>query len=96
MTEQSTNNPETASSAGIGLPVFSDTEMEPVRQADGRLTNYPPVEKWDDWVEWDAKSWPEKVARRYSLVPTVCFNCESACGLLAYVDKEILEKEHFG
>jgi len=95
MTQQSTNNPETASSAGIGLPVFSDTEMEPVRQADGRLTNYPPVEKWDDWVEWDAKSWPEKVARRYRLVPTVCFNCESACGLLAYVDKETYEIKKF-
>ncbi|MFN2189511.1 MAG: molybdopterin-dependent oxidoreductase [Candidatus Promineifilaceae bacterium] len=69
--------------------------MQPVRQEDGRLTNYPPVEKWDDWVEWDAKSWPEKVARRYSLVPTVCFNCESACGLLAYVDKETYEIKKF-
>ena len=28
------------------------------------------------------------VEKRYSLVPTTCFNCESACGLLAYVDKE--------
>ncbi|HUJ64760.1 MAG TPA: molybdopterin-dependent oxidoreductase, partial [Acidimicrobiales bacterium] len=26
--------------------------------------------------------------RHYMLVPTTCFNCESACGLLAYVDKE--------
>ena len=25
------------------------------------------------------------------LVPTTCFNCESACGLLAYVDKDSLE-----
>ena len=25
--------------------------------------------------------------RRYSLVPTTCFNCEAACGLVAYVDK---------
>ncbi len=29
------------------------------------------------------------------LVPTTCFNCESACGLLAYVDKETLEVRKF-
>ena len=87
------------SQAGIGLPAFSETDMLPVRlsmrQADGRLSNYPPVDKWDDWVEWDAKAWPKKVARRYTLVPTVCFNCESACGLLAYVDKETFEIKKF-
>ncbi len=53
-----------------------------------KLSSYPPYERWDDWVEYDAKSWPKKVERRYSLVPTTCFNCEAACGLLAYVDKE--------
>ena len=62
--------------------------------ADG-LTNYPPVEKWDDWVEYDPKAWPNKVPRHYTLVPTVCFNCESACGLLAYIDKETLEIQKF-
>jgi anaerobic selenocysteine-containing dehydrogenase len=51
-------------------------------------TAYPPPEKWDDWVEYDAKAWPRKVERHYSLVPTTCFNCEAACGLLAFVDKE--------
>ncbi len=56
--------------------------------SEGRLSSYPPFEKWDNWVEFDARSWPKKVERRYSLVPTVCFNCEAACGLLAYVDKE--------
>jgi anaerobic selenocysteine-containing dehydrogenase len=56
--------------------------------ASARLSNFPPYERWDDWVEYDARRWPEKVERRYSLVPTVCFNCEAACGLLAYVDKE--------
>ena len=46
---------------------------------------------WDDWVEWDAKAWPRKGWRGATcLVPTVCFNCESACGLMAYVDKETL------
>jgi len=59
------------------------------------LTNYPPIEKWDDWVEYDSKAWPKKVPRHYTLVPTVCFNCESGCGLLAYVDKETLEIQKF-
>ena len=55
---------------------------------EGQLTNYPPPDRWDDWVEYDAKAWPEKVENRYRLVPTTCFNCESACGLLAYIDKD--------
>jgi anaerobic selenocysteine-containing dehydrogenase len=86
---------KTGSQEALDLPVFSETDMIPVRQADGRLTKYPPPEKWADWVEWDAKAWPKKVARRYTLLPTVCFNCESACGLLAYVDKETFEIKKF-
>jgi anaerobic selenocysteine-containing dehydrogenase len=53
-----------------------------------RLESFPPPERWDDWVELDAAAWPRRVERRYSLVPTICFNCEAACGLVAYVDKE--------
>ncbi len=56
-----------------------------------RLASFPPPERWDDWVEFDPKAWPRRVPRRYQLVPTVCFNCEAACGLLAYVDKETFE-----
>ncbi|MDX1643985.1 MAG: molybdopterin-dependent oxidoreductase [Thermoanaerobaculia bacterium] len=56
-----------------------------------QLAAYPPKERWDDWVELDAKAWPERRERRYMLVPTTCFNCESACGLLAYVDKSSLQ-----
>ena len=52
------------------------------------LAAFPPKERWDDWVELDSKAWPERVEKRYMLVPTTCFNCESACGLLAYVDQE--------
>ena len=59
-----------------------------MRYLPDRLTATPPVEKWDDWLEYDAKAWPKKVERRMRLVPTICFNCESGCGLLAYVDKE--------
>ncbi|MEM7111016.1 MAG: molybdopterin-dependent oxidoreductase [Chloroflexota bacterium] len=69
--------------------------MTSVKHPDGRLTNYPPPEHWDDWVEWDGKQWPKRVAHRYMLVPTTCFNCESGCGLLAYVDKETLEIKKF-
>ncbi len=41
-------------------------------------------------MEYDAQAHPRKVPHEYMLVPTTCFNCESACGLLAYVDKEDL------
>ena len=68
---------------------------EPTRAIPEGLTNYPPIDRWDDWVEYDSKAWPKKVPRRYMLIPTVCFNCESACGLLAYVDKETLEIQKF-
>ena len=60
-----------------------------------QLGAYPPQERWDDWVELDSKSWPERVEKRYRLVPTTCFNCESACGLLAYVDRETGEIRKF-
>ena len=38
------------------------------------LTNYPPVEKWQDWVELDSKDWAhgKKTKRRFSLIPTTC------------------------
>ena len=52
------------------------------------LNKYPPQSKWKDWTELDAKAWPDKVERNYTLVPTTCFNCEAACGLLAYFDNE--------
>lgn len=83
---------------GRAMPKFAQVDpadMITVKQPDGRLTNYPPISHWDDWVEWDGKKWPRRVARRYMLIPTVCFNCESACGLLAYVDKETLEIKKF-
>ncbi|MFQ5652912.1 MAG: molybdopterin-dependent oxidoreductase, partial [bacterium] len=59
------------------------------------LTDYPPPERWDDWVEYEAKSWPRRDARHYMVVPTSCFNCEAGCGLLSYIDKETLEVRKF-
>ncbi len=68
-----------------------DRPLNPAAQAldppAGGLLSFPPPEKWDDWTEYDPAAWPRKVERHYSLVPTICFNCESGCGLLAYIDK---------
>jgi anaerobic selenocysteine-containing dehydrogenase len=60
-----------------------------------QLGAFPPRERWDDWVELDSRAWPRRVERHSMLVPTTCFNCESACGLLAYVDRETLEVRKF-
>lgn len=57
-------------------------------QEPGALQSFPPPEQWNDWVEYDAKAWPLKKERHYSIVSTTCFNCEAACGLTAYIDKE--------
>ncbi len=55
------------------------------------LAAFPPRERWDDWTAVE----PDGRERRYALVPTTCFNCESACGLLAYVDRETLQVRKF-
>src|SRR5215472_13563101 len=52
------------------------------------LMSYPPVRRWDDWIEYDTAHWPKKVERHYQIIPTICFNCEAACGLVGFVDKE--------
>lgn len=56
-----------------------------------RFRSHPDPAEWDNHVEYESTSWPRKERRRYWIIPTICFNCESACGLLAYVDKETLE-----
>ena len=42
------------------------------------LYKYPSPNEWDDFVELDPLARPRKEERHYSLVPTTCFNCESA------------------
>ncbi len=59
------------------------------------LASFPPAEKWEDWVEYDPAHWPRKVENHYHIVPTICFNCEAGCGLLAYVDKQTLKIRKF-
>src|SRR4029079_154609 len=52
--------------------------------------SHPDPSQWDDYVDYESTSWPKKDRRHYWIIPSVCFNCESACGILAYVDKEQL------
>src|SRR5438874_3800598 len=59
------------------------------------LAAFPPKDRWDDWTELDSQAWPRRKERHYQLVPTTCFNCESACGLLAYIDKETNQIQKF-
>jgi len=87
-------------SAGVTPPKFAASDRKPIKltevvHLDGRISQYPPPDVWDDWTEWDGKEWPRRVARNYTLVPTLCFNCESGCGLLAYVDKDTYEVRKF-
>jgi len=60
-------------------------ELDRLTETD--LQSFPPIEQWDHWEEYEATAWPKKEKKAYSIVPTTCFNCESACGLTAYVDK---------
>jgi len=59
------------------------------------LDAFPPAERWDDWREYDPRQWPRRVEKRYMLVPTTCFNCEAACGLLAWVDRGTMSVRKF-
>jgi anaerobic selenocysteine-containing dehydrogenase len=59
------------------------------------LAAFPPRERWDDWVELSSRAWPAREERHCMLVPTTCFNCESACGLLAYVDRDTRQVRKF-
>ncbi|HIB30200.1 MAG TPA: formate dehydrogenase, partial [Candidatus Marinimicrobia bacterium] len=84
-------------SLGI-IPKISDRpdwSEEFVMEGPRELYKYPDPSEWDDFTELDALAWPEKKERHYSIVPTTCFNCESACGLLAYIDKDSNEVRKF-
>ncbi|HET9373267.1 MAG TPA: molybdopterin-dependent oxidoreductase [Vicinamibacterales bacterium] len=52
---------------------------------------HPDPSQWEDFVDFESTSWPRKDRRRYWIIPSICFNCESACGIIAYVDKETLD-----
>jgi len=95
-----TSGRSVTNAAGVAQPTFGEADRPPVKltevkHPDGRMSRYPPPDQWADWVEWDSKAWPRRVPRRYTLVPTICFNCESACGLMAYVDQTTFEIRKF-
>jgi len=58
---------------------------------DKGFRTHPDPSEWDNYVDFESTSWPKKDRRRYWIIPSICFNCESACGILAYVDKETLD-----
>ena len=74
----------------VGIIPDLHQEREPVldRMTETDLDKFPPMEEWNHWEEYEATAWPKKEKKAYTIVPTTCFNCESACGLTAYVDKE--------
>lgn len=82
---------------GIGLIPNLHKEDESLASLTepGSLVSFPPPDKWDHWEEYEAKGWSKKEKKQYRIVPTTCFNCESACGMLAYIDKENNEVRKF-
>ena len=54
----------------------------------GPLRPYPPHEDWHDVTSLNPQAWPNRVEEHHCLIPTTCFNCEAACGLLAYVNHD--------
>ena len=58
---------------------------------DKGFRTHPDPSEWDNYVDYESTSWPKKDRRRYWIIPSICFNCESACGVLAYVDKETFD-----
>ena len=53
--------------------------------------SHPDPSQWDNYVDFESTSWPRKERRKYWIIPSICFNCESACGILAYVDQQTME-----
>ena len=56
-----------------------------------KFRSHPDPSTWDDYVDFESTSWPKKDRKHYWIIPSICFNCEAACGILAYVDKEQLK-----
>lgn len=76
------------------LHLFKAEELPRITEA-GELTNYPPPEMWDDWTEYEATSGNRRETKNYTIVPTICFNCESGCGLLSYIEKDTMRVRKF-
>ena len=86
--------------ARAGEKLQSNFDKLPI--INGNFNAYPPHEKWSGWREMDGDDWKrggmlrhDVKVRDYMLVPTICNNCEAACGLTAWVDKETLTVRKF-
>ncbi len=88
MSRKNTVIEKIAEKIGIIARLHQERTGDVLPRAEGDLSRYPPIDKWNHWEEYEATSWPRKEKKSYTIVPTTCFNCESACGLTAYVDKE--------
>lgn len=77
-----------AESIGLIPNLHKEHPSIPSLTEPGKLNKYPPADQWDNWEEYEATGWARKEKKKYTIVPTTCFNCESACGMLAYIDKE--------
>ena len=84
-----------AERVGIIPNLAKDRQAELPKISYTQLSKFPPMEKWDHWEEYEATAWPKKEKKAYQIVPTTCFNCESACGLTAYIDKSTGEVRKF-
>ncbi len=94
-------NPETTVIEKIAaklklIPDLTPPKTDIPRLMEGTdLTKFPPPEQWDNWTEYEAKGWAKREKKNYRIVPTTCFNCESACGMVAYIDKKTNEVRKF-
>ncbi|WP_456401085.1 molybdopterin-dependent oxidoreductase [Persephonella sp.] len=94
----------------VAKGVFEKTNETAVAETDDLLTHfpehidyYPPFDKWNDWKEPEGSYWKLKGGSlrdgvkliNYMIVPTVCNNCEAACGLTAWIDKDSMTIKKF-
>jgi len=79
----------------LRMPIGLEDISEGIHTGPFPLASHPDEADWDHWEELDPQSWPVLEKKAYSLIPTTCFNCESACGMVAYVDKDTKEVRKF-
>ena len=86
--------------------VANSVETSKFTNTPSSLSFYPPVDDWDNFQELDGTDWkrggierhgvksdenPDGIkVNNYTIVPTVCSNCEAGCGLTAWVDKDTM------
>ena len=56
------------------LRIIPNLDRKKSLSSDSPLRRFPSSNDWHEHVELDAQAWPQQIERRYSLVPTTCFN----------------------